>query len=397
MINFVGLRRYFASISLALLIPSFVALAVWQLNPGIDFQGGLEMEVRFLQGIGPATVETALSDADFDELTVSETREETILVSAPVPADIAAAQFETNIADALTLALGEFQQPQSSTDEAQVEIEIWFAADASQDDVRDALRAIELEGARVQGTGSASFKIRAQEPEGGSIELLRQQILTTLDAEVGPLFVLQASAVSGILSAEIAQDAGIALGVAALAILIYISIAFRRLPNPTVYGAAAIVALLHDVTIVVGAFAILGEVADLEVNAMFVTALLAIIGYSVNDTIVVFDRVRETFLADTNADLRFAVNAAITQSLGRSLNTSITLILALLALVLIGGVTVRPFVIVLLIGAVAGTYSSIAVAAQIVVLWEENLRHRIMGTSEAPSGRRRGRRVRASN
>lgn len=397
MINFIGRRRYFAAISLVLLIPSFVALALWQLNPGIDFQGGLEMEVRFLQGIQPATVETALSDAGFDELTVSESREETILVSAPVPADIAAPQFETNIADAITLALGEFQQPQSSTDEARVEIEIWFAADASQDDVRDALRSIDLADARVQGTGSASFKIRAQEPEGGSIELLRQQILTTLDAEVGPLFVLQASAVSGILSAEIARDAGIALGVAALAILVYISIAFRRLPNPAVYGAAAIVALLHDVTIVVGAFAILGEVADLEVNAMFVTALLAIIGYSVNDTIVVFDRVRETFLADTNADLRFAVNAAITQSLGRSLNTSITLILALLALVLIGGVTVRPFVIVLLIGAVAGTYSSIAVAAQIVVLWEENLRHRIMSTSEAPSGRRRGRRVRASN
>ena len=132
---------------------------------------------------------------------------------------------------------------------------------------------------------------------------------------------------------------------------------------------------------------------------MFVTALLAIIGYSVNDTIVVFDRVRETFLADTSANLRFAVNAAITQSLGRSLNTSITLILALLALVLIGGVTVRPFVLVLLIGAVAGTYSSIAVAAQIVVLWEESLKPRIMGrpSSDKSAGRRRGRRVRVES
>ncbi len=397
MINFIGLRRYFALLSLALLIPSFVALALWQLNPGIDFQGGLEMEVRFLQGVEPAAVESALTDAGFDEFTVGDTREETLLISAQVPSDIAASQFETNIADAITLALGEFQQSDSSTVDDQVEIEIWFAADASQNDVRDALSTIDLADARVQGTGSASFKIRVQEPEGGSIELLRQQILGTLDTEVGQLFILQASAVSGILSAEIARDAGIALAVAALAILIYISIAFRRLPNPAVYGAAAIVALLHDVTIVVGAFAILGEVADLEVNAMFVTALLAIIGYSVNDTIVVFDRVRETFLADTSADLRFTVNAAITQSLGRSLNTSITLILALLALVLIGGVTVRPFVIVLLIGAVAGTYSSIAVAAQIVVLWEENLRHRIMGESDAPSGRRRGRRVRASS
>ncbi len=396
MINFVGLRRYFAAISLGLLVPSFIAIALWQLNPGIDFQGGLEMEVRFLQGVDSATVETTLTDAGFDEITVSGTREETILVSGVVPADIAPSQYETDIADAITLALGEFQRPQSNVVDDRLDIEIWFAAAASQDEVRDALRSIALADARVQRTGSASFKIRAQEPEGGSIELLRQQILATLDAEIGSFFVLQASAVSGILSAEIAQDAGIALAVAALAILIYISIAFRRLPNPAVYGAAAIVALLHDVTIVVGAFAILGEVADLEVNAMFVTALLAIIGYSVNDTIVVFDRVRETFLANTSADLRFAVNAAITQSLGRSLNTSITLILALLALVLIGGVTVRPFVIVLLIGAVAGTYSSIAVGAQIVVLWEENLRRRIMGTPETPSGRRRSRRIRAS-
>ena len=150
---------------------------------------------------------------------------------------------------------------------------------------------------------------------------------------------------------------------------------------------------MHDVTIVFGVFSILGEVADLEVNAMFVTALLAIIGYSVNDTIVVFDRVRETFLNDPSANLRFVVNAAVTQSLGRSLNTSITLILALLALVLIGGVTVRPFVLVLLVGAVAGTYSSIAVAAQIVVLWDETIRPRLSG-GEDPE-QRRARRARA--
>ena len=145
-----------------------------------------------------------------------------------------------------------------------------------------------------------------------------------------------------------------ALAVAAVAILIYISLAFRRLPNPVLYGAAAIVALLHDITLVAGAFAIGGQIAGLEVNAMFITALLAIIGYSVNDTIVVFDRIRENLLLDPREDFRRVVNAAITQSLGRSLNTSITVVLALMALLLIGGVTVRPFVIVLLIGTVGG-------------------------------------------
>ena len=111
---------------------------------------------------------------------------------------------------------------------------------------------------------------------------------------------------------------------------------------------------------------------------MFITALLAIIGYSVNDTIVVFDRIRENLLLDPREDFRRVVNAAITQSLGRSLNTSITVVLALMALLLIGGVTVRPFVIVLLIGTVAGTYSSIAVASQLLVLWQDGTLPRLL-------------------
>ena len=217
-----------------------------------------------------------------------------------------------------------------------------------------------------------------EQPPDGDLERLRQRINGALRAEVGPIVVLQSSSVSGVLSVEIARDAGVALAVAAVAILIYISIAFRRLPNPVLYGAAAIVALLHDVTLVAGAFAIGGQIAGLEVNAMFITALLAIIGYSVNDTIVVFDRIRENLLLDPREDFRRVVNAAITQSLGRSLNTSITVVLALMALLLIGGVTVRPFVIVLLIGTVAGTYSSIAVASQLLVLWQDGTLPRLL-------------------
>ena len=392
MIDFVGARRYFTIISLALLIPCLVALAVWQLNPGIDFEGGLELEIRFL---GPATeedVDAALADAGLDAQ-VTSTRDETFAISASVPDDTASTEIVTDLQNVLEAALGRFEQPSSTLTDELAEIEIWFPSDASQDDVRDALRGIDLADARVQTTGQSSFKIRAQESQDGTIESLRLGIIGALQEDVGRVFVLQASAVSGILSAEIARDAGIALAVAAAAIVIYISLAFRRLPNPAVFGAAALVALLHDVTIVFGVFSILGEVADLEVSAMFVTALLAIIGYSVNDTIVVFDRVRETFLNDPSANLRFVVNAAVTQSLGRSLNTSITLILALLALVLIGGVTVRPFVLVLLVGAVAGTYSSIAVAAQMVVLWDETIRPRLSG-GEDPE-QRRARRARA--
>ena len=263
-------------------------------------------------------------------------------------------------------------------DETQVRSEFWFPGDVTQDQVRAALETVGLGGARIQATADSAFRLRVEQPADGDLERLRQRINDSLRTEIGRIEVLQSSSVSGTLSVEIARDAGVALAVAAAAILIYISLAFRRLPNPVLYGSAAIVALLHDITIVAGAFAIGGQVAGLEVNAMFVTALLAIIGYSVNDTIVVFDRIRENLLLDPREDFRRVVNAAITQSLGRSLNTSITVVLALLALLLIGGVTIRPFVVVLFIGTVAGTYSSIAVASQIVYLWQDGTLPRLL-------------------
>lgn len=390
MIDFVGLRKYFAVLSLAIITPCLVALAIWQLNPGIDFEGGLELEVRFLGDVSEEEIEAAIRNEGIDSAEVSATSDGTFLIAIAAEDRLAGQDFADRSGAAIDRDLGGFNVVEFEVGDNSVTSEIWFPAPVVQNDVRDALRTIDQGNARIQETGESSFKIRAQEPERGTIEDLRQEIDEALRGEVGPIFVLQSAAVSGILSAEIARDAGIALGVAALAIMIYISMAFRKLPNPIVYGIAAIVALLHDVTIVVGVFAILGELAELEVNVMFVTALLAVIGYSVNDTIVVFDRIRENQLHDPNARLRPTVNAAITQSLGRSLNTSITLILALLALVLIGGVTVRPFVLVLLVGAVAGTYSSIAVAAQVVVLWEEGSIQRLFG------GRREPERGRAS-
>ncbi len=387
MIDFVGRRRIYAVVSLLMVVPSLIGLALWQFEAGLDFAGGLETEVRFL---GDTTTDD-LADA-VAEITESE--------DAPAGAQLNVVEAEDgalavvgvlsppSLEDAIALAnrvdqtvstrLPDGVSLGSDVEEAEIRAEFWFPGAVSQDDVRSALETIGLGGARIQATADAAFRLRVEQPDDGDLERLRQRINEALRGEIGPIVVLQSSAVSGTLSVEIARDAGIALAVAAVAILIYISLAFRRLPNPVLYGSAAIVALLHDVTIVAGAFAIGGRVAGLEVNAMFVTALLAIIGYSVNDTIVVFDRIRENLLLDPREDFRRVVNAAITQSLGRSLNTSITVVLALLALLLIGGVTIRPFVIVLFIGTVAGTYSSIAVASQIVYLWQDGTLPRLL-------------------
>ena len=371
MIDFIGLRRIFFAISLALLVPCLVALALWQLEPGIDFVGGLEVEVEFVQTPEPAEVEAALADLTISDLSVAADDPGTYRVGASLPEEAEATALRTDIIDALTDAVGETRVEQFTADNERLDLLLLFPAAASPEEVRDALADVDLAGGRVQATTAGSFKVRVQEPDDGDIEALRALVEDALRSGVGPLRVLQGASVSGTLSSEIARDAAIAVVMAAIAILIYISVTFRRLPKPAVFGVAAIIALMHDVTIVVGIFSILGRVVEMEVNAMFITALLAVIGYSVNDTIVVFDRVREVHLRQGEGSMRETVNVAVTQTLGRSLNTSITLIVALLALLLIGGVTVRPFVLVLFIGAIAGTYSSIAVASQIVVLWDE--------------------------
>ena len=182
--------------------------------------------------------------------------------------------------------------------------------------------------------------------------------------------VLSFDLVSPIIAQETVVNALWAVLAASVGIFLYVWWAFRNVPSPFRYGAAAIIALIHDTFIVIGIFAILGMLLDIEVNTMFLVALLTVIGYSVNDTIVVFDRIRENVLIYPNRGFADVVNLSILETLGRSLNTSLTLLFVLLALFLFGGTTIRNFLLVLLIGVVAGTYSSIGIASQVLVSWE---------------------------
>ena len=176
--------------------------------------------------------------------------------------------------------------------------------------------------------------------------------------------------VSPVVAAETVLNAFYAVLAAAVGIFLYLWWAFRNVPSPFRYGLAAIVALVHDSMIVIGIFAILGVLADIEVNTMFLVAILTVIGYSVNDTIVVFDRLRENIILYPNRALSQNANISIMESMGRSLNTSLTLLFTLLALLLVGGETIRIFLWVLIIGVIAGTYSSIGIATPMLVVWE---------------------------
>ncbi|HEY41652.1 MAG TPA: protein translocase subunit SecF [Dehalococcoidia bacterium] len=177
--------------------------------------------------------------------------------------------------------------------------------------------------------------------------------------------------VSPVIAKETARIAGIAVGVAAVGILIYITWAFRRMPKPLRYGTCAVIALVHDVLVVLGIFTIFGSFMNWEVNLMFITGILAVIGYSVNNTVVVFDRIRENLRQGLSADFEVVVNASLVETLGRSLNTSITTLAVVIALVLFVGVSIQNFAVVLLIGVIAGTYSSLFVAPQLLVVWEQ--------------------------
>lgn len=159
-----------------------------------------------------------------------------------------------------------------------------------------------------------------------------------------------------------------------IGIVIFIAYAFRKVSKSVPswkYGVAAIVALLHDVVITVGIFAVLGHFYDIEVDISFVVALLTILGYSINDTIVVFDRIREKVLLKGAKDFADTVNLAVNETIGRSINTSLTVQLTLIALYLFGGETTRNFSLALIIGVFFGTYSSIFIASSFLVSWEE--------------------------
>lgn len=212
----------------------------------------------------------------------------------------------------------------------------------------------------------------------------RGDIESALEQRFGSFEVLEASTIAPVVSQAAVRNATAAVVVASLFITGYIAFAFSSVPRPVRYGVCAIVATLHDVIIVLGAFSLFGKLFGVEVNLMFITGLLTVIGFSVHDTIVVFDRIRENVRLAPGAPLADNVNAALVQTIGRSLNTSMTVLLTILAMLLLGGETIRSFLLVLLVGIVAGTYSSVGIAAQLLVAWDEGDFDRLLGRRRAP-------------
>ncbi len=299
MTDIVSRRYWYFGLSLLVIVPGLISLALWGLPLSIDFTGGSKLEVQFpgaTAAILPGDVKTMLADSGFGDSIVQTAENNTVIIRS------------------------------KTLDEVQ-----------------------------------------------------RADMLAALTAKFGEAKLLSSDNVGPTVGAEVTQKAAMAVGLASLGILIYITYAFRGVPHAFRYGVCAIIAMLHDVLVLLGAASILGHFLGWEVDALFLTAALTVIGFSVHDTIVVFDRIRENQRIYRRATYESVVNHSIVQTLDRSINTQLTVMFTLLALVLFGGVTIQHFVVILLVGVFSGTYSSIFNASPLLVVWENNELGKLFG------------------
>lgn len=321
MINLVAKKWWFLIFSFFIIIPGLIFILLGGIRPSIDFTGGSTWEIFFdkqrLPGL--TEIQATMVNADADYISQLKTKPNLTLPEQAL------------------LDLRENQR---------------FDAIAQNSD----------NGLIIVRTG----EVRADTAEKESIiaALSSQfQAANGLDPDIS------ITTTGPTVANEITTRSVLAVGLVSIGILLYLAWAFRKVQYPWRYGICAVFSMIHDVLIVLGFFAILGYFFQVEIDALFVTALLTVIGFSVHDTIVVFDRVRENQLRHPGEDFASTVNYSLAQTLARSLNTSLTTIVMLAALYLFGGVTIRNFVLALLIGITSGTYSSIFNASMLLVVW----------------------------
>ncbi|MFA5047733.1 MAG: protein translocase subunit SecF [Patescibacteria group bacterium] len=241
-------------------------------------------------------------------------------------------------------------------------------------EIRSAMQPLALGDLVIQPASDKDMILRFKTVD----EPTHQKILATLNSKFSSTTTnatvkeQRFESVGPVIGKELEKKAWIAILLASLAIILYVAYAFRKVSRPVAswkFGVSAIIALIHDITIVAGLFSILGHFAGIEIDSLFITALLTILGFSVHDTIVVFDRTRENLSKHYSGSFEEVVNDSVNQTITRSINTSLTVLLVLLTLYLLGGASIKNFVLALLFGIAIGTYSSIFVASPVIVDW----------------------------
>jgi preprotein translocase SecF subunit len=421
-------KWWFFGISLAVILPGLLALIFWGLNLGIDFTGGAVVEMRFqapASQVSTNAIATAFRQVGGEDVHVfvasdlSSNQQATQYVYIKFDRPIGPNTIKT-VTDRLNdpkANLGKVQVDKVYPDIKQpdgkefalmvVHSDKTITADAVQAQLKDlppteapVVNTTETPtpNATTQATATVSATPTAtQAPTqtfpvnvtsvllGENNNTYRVETKNNLDvpqvnqavyilyAQTGPLFVQNKSTASAAIGAETTRNAIFAVLAAALAIMFFIAYAFRHVGSTRRafrFGVSAIIALLHDVLVVLGLWAILGHFFDFKVDSLFLTAVLTVVGFSVHDTIVVFDRIRENLSRRTSESFEQIVDASLIQTMSRSINTSLTVLITLTSLVLFGGASIREFTLALLIGILSGTYSSIFNASMILTVWE---------------------------
>ncbi|MDB5254183.1 MAG: Protein-export rane protein SecF [Parcubacteria group bacterium] len=252
--------------------------------------------------------------------------------------------------------------------------EVSYPVQVSNDSITNAVKTLDLGGFSVRSAGQNGFVIRTKELS----QEQRTALVSVLNLPEGAPTLDRQNTIGPVAGVELKSKAQKAIAVVVIMIVLFVTFAFRKVSKPVAswkYGLATIIALAHDVLIPAGVFVFLGHFYGIEIDLLFVTGLLAILGYSVHDTIVVFDRVRENLKINRDGgvkeDFETTVGKSVHQTFGRSINTSLTIFITLLALYLVGGVATKDFALLLIVGVIVGTYSSIFVASPLLVTFQK--------------------------
>jgi preprotein translocase SecF subunit len=393
--NLVKYRFAFLILSLVVIVPGFISLVVFHLNVGIDFTNGANMELRPQTRFTAVQLTNVLKPLKLGDLQVVPGSNTTLTPNKTVWIRLNT-QVDSNVSGTITTDIQNKYGKNTAVTPRDVPVSpggktYYTLVVASNFTTAPAVSDIETLLNKLPNTTTASSKtatepVKVQEVKQGSVaDLLTIQTTTTLQTTDisriqalvsqagGPyLYLVSNSTVGPAVAQQTTLYAISAVIAASVFILLYIWFSFRKLPKAYRYGTCAILAMLHDVLVVVGIFSILGKFLGIQIDALFITALLTVVGFSVHDTIVVFDRIRENLLRRTSESFDQVVNASLVQTMARSLNTSLTVLFTLLALTLFTGAgSVHNFTLALLIGIFSGTYSSIFNASMLLVMWDK--------------------------
>ena len=258
-------------------------------------------------------------------------------------------------------------------------VTVKFENDINSSQIESQFNKIGLDSSSIQSMGDKTFFIRTEKLSDFDVEnndstVSRSDLEKSIEEIDSDAEIIEIESVGTKVAEGTVRNSIIAVSVASLFVMLYVLYAFRRLEKSYRFAFSAVLTLVHDVVLVTGIYALLGHIFGLQVNSVFIVALLTVIGYSVNDTIVIFDRIRENQIKFPENKYSSNINISINESIIRSLGTSITTLLVLFSMLVLGGSTLREFIVVLILGVIVGTYSSIFIASQFLIIWEEGIK-----------------------